>query len=79
MNKEIVMRDLPPSRHIFKAYTTKRRDGMFSAHVLHTVEGRPDIEEKIHDIGIAGTEHEALDEAHAFIAKYVGEHSEYSD
>lgn len=73
------MTDLSALRHIFKAYTTKRPDGTFSAHVLHTVEGRPDIAEKIHNIGVAGTEQEALDEAHAFIAKYVSGHSEYTE
>ena len=65
----------PPQRHIFKAYATRLPDGTFSGHVSHTVENRPDIAEKIHDVGVAGTEQEALDEAHAFVAKYVSEHS----
>jgi hypothetical protein len=65
----------PPPRHIFKAYARRLPDGTFSGHVSHTVENRPDIAEKIHDIGIAGTEQEALDEAHAFVARYVAEHS----
>jgi len=69
------MSERPPPRHIFKAYTTRLSDGTFSGHVLHTVENRPDIPEKVHDVGIAGTEQEALDEAHAFVARYVSEHS----
>jgi hypothetical protein len=72
--KEKTMTALTSPRHVFKAYTTHQPDGTFSAHVLHTIEGRPDIKEKIHDIGIAGTEQEALDEAHAFVARYVAEH-----
>lgn len=65
-----------PLRHIFRAYTSKRGDGTFSSHVSHTIEGRPEIPERIYDVGITGTEHEALDEAHAFIARYVAEHPE---
>ena len=61
-------------RHVFRPYATERPDGTFSGHVSHTVEGRPDIAERIHDTGVAGTEMEALDEAHAFIARYVDEH-----
>lgn len=63
-------------RHVFKAYANKLADGTFSSHVSHTVEGRPDITEQIHDVCVAGTEQEALDEAHAFVAKYVAEHTE---
>jgi hypothetical protein len=73
------MSEPSPPRHIFRAYTRHRPDGTFSAHVSHTVENRPDIAEKIHDIGVAGTEQEAIDEAHAFVAKYVADHSEYSE
>lgn len=62
------------SRHIFRPYATERPDGTFSGHVSHTMEGQPDIPERIHDTGIAGTEAEALDEAHAFIARYIDEH-----
>ncbi|GGI53323.1 hypothetical protein [Oxalicibacterium solurbis] len=61
-------------RHVFRAYATERPDGTFSGHVSHTVEGRPDIVERIHDTGVVGTEVEALDEAHAFIARYIDEH-----
>lgn len=32
--------------------------------------------ERIYDAGIVGTECEALDEAHAFIARYVADHPE---
>jgi hypothetical protein len=70
------MSELSSPRHIFKAYTTHRPDGTFSAHVVHTIEGRSDVAEKVHDIGIAGTEQEALDEAHAFVARYVSEHAD---
>lgn len=64
-----------PPRHIFKAYTKRLADGTFSGHVSHTLENRPDVAEEIHDVGVAGTEQEALDEAHAFVARYVSEHS----
>jgi hypothetical protein len=77
--QEIEMSELSPLRHIFRAYTRHRPDGTFSAHVSHTVENRPDIVEKIHDVGVAGTEQEAIDEAHAFVAKYVSDRSEYSE
>jgi hypothetical protein len=76
--KESVMSEPSPPQHIFKAYATQLPNGMFSAHVSHKVENRPNVVEKIHDVGIAGTEREALDEAHAFIARYVSDHSEYS-
>jgi hypothetical protein len=77
--QEIGMSEASPLRHIFKAYANKLPDGTFSSHVSHSVEGRPDIAERIHDVCIVGTEQEALDEAHAFVAKYVAEHSEYSE
>lgn len=65
-----------PQRHVFKAYATQLKDGMFSGHVSHSIEGESDAAEKIYDTGIVGTEHEALDEAHAFIARYVADHPE---
>lgn len=65
-----------PLRHVFKAYATERKDGSFVGHVSHVIEGAPDTAEKIYDTGTAGTEHEALDEAHAFIARYVADHPE---
>ncbi len=67
-----------PLRHIFRPYVTRHANGTFSSHVSHTVQGHADIAEQIHDVGIAGTEGEALDEAHAFIARYVAEHPEHS-
>lgn len=67
-----------PLRHIFKACVRRRPDGTFSSHVSHTIEDKPDIAEQIYDIAVAGTEHEALDEAHAFVARYVAEHPEVS-
>jgi hypothetical protein len=65
-----------PLRHVFKAYATENEDGSFVGHVSHLIEGVPDTAEKIYDTGTAGTEQEALDEAHAYIAKYVAEHPE---
>ncbi len=63
-------------RHVFKAYATKLKDGTFSAHVSHSIEGEPGMAARIYDTGIVGTEREALDEAHAFIARYVADHPE---
>lgn len=68
-----------PLRHIFKAYATQLKDGTYSGHVSHAIEGQPEIAEKIYDTGIVGTQHEALDEAHAFIARYVADHPEGSE
>ncbi len=65
-----------PQRHVFKAYATKLKDGTFSGHVSHSIEGTSAVAEKIYDTGIVGTEREALDEAHAFIARYVADHPE---
>ena len=65
-----------PQRHVFKAYATKLKDGTFSGHVSHAIEGEPSASEKIYDTGTVGTEREALDEAHAFIARYVADHPE---
>lgn len=63
-------------RHVFKAYVTKRKDGTYSGHVSHTIEGVRNAAEKIYDTGTVGTEREALEEAHAFIARYVADHPE---
>lgn len=65
-----------PQRHVFKAYATQLKDGTFSGHVSHSIEGEPATAEKIYDTGTVGTEREALDEAHAFIARYVADHPE---
>ena len=63
-------------RHVFKAYASKLKDGTFSGHVSHSIEREPGTAERIYDTGIVGTEREALDEAHAFIARYVAAHPE---
>ncbi len=65
-----------PRRHVFRAYATRLKDGTFSGHVSHSLEGEPTEVEKIYNTGIVGTEREALDEAHAFIARYVADHPE---
>lgn len=65
-----------PRRHVFKAYTTKLKDGTFSGHVSHAIEGESGGVKRIYDTGTVGTEREALDEAHAFIARYVADHPE---
>ncbi|MFC7299756.1 hypothetical protein [Herminiimonas aquatilis] len=65
-----------PPRHMFKAYATRLEDGTFSGHVSHSLESDPTAAERIYDTGIVGTEREALDEAHAFIARYVADHPE---
>jgi len=63
-------------RHVFKAYASSLKDGTFSGHVSHSIQGESAEAERIYDTGIVGTEREALDEAHAFIAKYVADHPE---
>lgn len=65
-------------RHVFKAYATRQKDGTFSGHVSHAIEGVRNTSERIYDTGVVGTEREALDEAHAFIARYVASHPEGS-
>lgn len=65
-----------PRRHVFKAYATKLKDGTFSGHVSDSIEGEHGSVKKIYDTGIVGTEREALDEAHAFIVRYVAAHPE---
>lgn len=63
-------------RHVFKAYVTELKDGTFSGHVSHAIEGGASSAQRIYDTGTVGTEREALDEAHAFIARYVADHPE---
>jgi len=65
-----------PQRHVFKAYANQLKDGTFSGHVSHLIEGESASAEKIYDTSTVGTEREALDEAHAFIARYVADHPE---
>ncbi len=65
-----------PKRHVFKAYATELKDGTFSGHVFHSIEGESVGEELIFDTGTVSAEREALDEVHAFIARYVADHPE---
>ena len=62
--------------HVFKAYANSLKDGRFPSHVSHVIQGESAGAERIDEAGIVGTEREFLDEAHAFIAKYVADHSE---
>ncbi|WP_394780283.1 hypothetical protein [Undibacterium sp.] len=64
-------------RNIFSVYATRQADGTYTGHVRHQIEGSPD-KENIYDAGTSGTEKEALEEAHAFAAKYISDHN-YDD
>lgn len=66
---------IPPERvNIFSIFARKLPDGTFSGHVSHKIEGAPAEKDKIYDVGISGTEREALEEAHAFASRYIAEH-----
>ncbi|MES2071111.1 MAG: hypothetical protein V4488_12235 [Pseudomonadota bacterium] len=60
-------------RNIFSIYATRQADGRFVGHVRHQLEGQPDSD-RVYDTGISDTENEALEEAHAYAAKYIAEH-----
>ncbi|GGC69551.1 hypothetical protein [Undibacterium terreum] len=63
--------------NIFSIYASRQADGTYLGHVRHQIEGRPEMD-RVYDSGVSGTEKEALEEAHAYAAKYIAEHN-YDD
>ncbi len=61
-------------RNIFSIFATRQTDGRYTGHVRHQIEGQPD-KDSIYDAGHFSTEKEALEEAHAYAAKYIAGHN----
>ena len=63
--------------NIFSIYASRQADGTYLGHVRHQIEGQPELE-RVYESGTSSTEKEALEEAHAYAAKYIAEHN-YDD
>jgi hypothetical protein len=65
----------PERINVFSVFARKLPDGSYSGHVSHKIQGAAADHEKIYDVCVAGTEKEALEEAHAYASRYIAEHN----